>query len=294
LQFIQKEGGNISSLFPFMMSLFHVTGAYMDFSGPLDAANPPGRAYGCQFEVGGGFVPAGADPLHPVPHAVCYPLEGSALYLLTAAQGPVQKRYVLRHFILGYPSGAVVVGWYHDRLCDMLPSSMSVNDIEILSSDTKINMSRPALCAKTPEGRFITGPLWLGAFNPHDQKHLGPQWNQTPSFVLHGSGWYVPSWAFEPEGRAGIRTHKPQMMPRGSVQQDKQKPPAERVSPKTEPRSSLFQNKEAKDGKECLKQTKEYWSGLSTGGLVRSADQSDPNMPTYYDIRSMGGGQKNF
>ena len=94
------------------MSLFHVTGAYMDFSGPLDAANPPGRAYGCQFEVGGGFVPAGADPLHPVPHAVCYPLEGSALYLLTAAQGPVQKRYVLRHFILGYPSGAVVVGWY--------------------------------------------------------------------------------------------------------------------------------------------------------------------------------------
>lgn len=267
------------------MSRFHVTGAFMDFSGPLDPSTPskpsPGLAYGYTFQIGGNFMAAGQDPLHPAPHAVCYPLEGSALYILNA-QGPVKKRYALRHFILGYPSGAVVVGWYHNRVLDMTPSCMSLNDIKILSRDTKINMSNPALRARTQDGRFITGPVWLGAFNPRDQMHLGPQWNQTPSFVLHGSGWYVPSWIFEPMGRAGICTRKSYPLPLGSVETDRTTSPAKLVSPKTE---HLFhQNEEKKEGKECLKEAKD-WAGLSAGRLVRSEDQLDPCMPKYIDIR---------
>ena len=191
------------------MSLFRVAGAFMDVSGPSDSIGP---AYGSAFEVGGAVVPAGVDPYHPAAHAICYPLEGSALFILTA-QGPVEKRYVLRNFVLGYPNGCVVVGWYHDRLLDILPSRMCLNDIQILSTDLKINMCNPALYARTPEGRFITGPVWLGAFNPHNLIQLGPQWNQTPSFVLHGRGWYVPSWVFEPKGRVGVPVYEVQMLP---------------------------------------------------------------------------------
>lgn len=267
------------------MVFYRVMGAFLDWSGPEDSN---GGLCGCPFKIGGNFMPAGRGPHNMGPHAVCYPLEGSALYLLNA-QGPTKTRYVLRHFILDYPNG-VVVGWYHDRIMDIPPSEMGVNDIEIFYKDTKINMSKPALYAKTPEGRFITGPVWIGAFNPNDRAHLGPQWNETPNSVVHGKGWYVPSWVFEPNKRrglvrvlcahalpAGVSSPK---SPRAGPEPERQVIPTQGKYPAILPRPlSKFEKQ-----KGAVEEAKEPWKKMSSGRLVHEEDQEDPHMSTYVDL----------
>tara|TARA_B100000524_G_C23604469_1_gene353808 strand:- start:47 stop:898 length:852 start_codon:yes stop_codon:yes gene_type:complete len=267
------------------MAFYRVTGSFLDWSGPEDFDN---GLYGCAFEIGGNFVPASFGPHNMGPHAVCYPSEGSALYLLNA-QGPTKTRYVLRHFILDYPNG-VVVGWYHDRIMDIPPSEMCMNDIEIFSKDTKINMSKPALYAKTPEGRFITGPVWIGAFNPHDRVHLGPQWNETPNSVVHGMGWYVPSWVFEPDKRRGlVCVHKAHALP-----SDISSPKSPCVGPEPEHQVIPTQRKylailprplsKSDEQKGAVEEAKEFWKKRSSDRLVHKEDQEDLQMPTYVDL----------
>ena len=273
------------------MAYFRVTGAFLDWSGPEDFN---GGACGCAFEIGGNFIPVGVGPNNTGPHAVCYPLEASALYLLKA-HGSTGTRYIFRHFVLEYPSGAVVVGWYHDRIMDILPRDMNMNDIEIFSKDSKINMSHPALYAKTPEGRFITGPVWLGAFNPHDRVHLGPQWNETPNSVIHGFGWYVPSWVFEPEKRHGlVVSYKTHRLPEDGSTSGPTKPPVKRVAPKpqvTPPRKKyLAIQPKPQDGFEehksvdTIEEAKRLWKENSASRLVHKQDQEDVHMPTYTDL----------
>lgn len=275
------------------MTYFRVTGAFLDWSGPEDFN---GGACGCAFEIGGNVAPVGVGPNGMGPHAVCYPLEASALYLLKA-HGYTGKRYIFRHFVLEYPSGAVVVGWYHDRIMDMAPHDMNMNDIEIFSKDSKINMSQPALYAKTPEGRFITGPVWLGAFNPHDRVHLGPQWNETPISVIHGFGWYVPSWVFEPEKRRGlVVSYKTHRLPDDGSTSIPTKPAVKRVTFAPEPQVTPPRKKylaiqpKPEDGFEeqksvdAIEEAKRLWKENSAARLVRKQDQEDPHMPTYTDL----------
>lgn len=264
------------------MAFYRVTGAFLDWSGPEDFN---GGVCGCPFEIGGNFVPAGFGPRSMGPYAVCYPSENSALYLLNA-QGPTKTRYVLRHFILEYPNG-VVVGWYHDRIIDIKPSEMCMNDIEIFSRDTKINMSKPALHAKTPEGRFITGPVWIGAFNAHDRAHLGPQWNETPTSVIHGTGWYVPSWVFEPEKRRGlVCAHRTHALPGGCSSFRSPRISSEpKVSPARKYLAILPRPlSESEEQKGAVKEAKELWKKRSSDRLVHKEDQEDPRMPTYMDL----------
>ena len=85
-------------------------------------------------------------------------------------------------------------------------------------------------------------------------------------------------------GRAGICTRKSYPLPRGSVETDRTTSPVELVSPKTE---HLFHQKE------CLKEAKNLWAGLSAGRLVRSEDQLDPCMPTYIDTRLRASFEQN-
>ena len=161
----------------------------------------------------------GTDANFPWTYNIYYPAESSARYLMTAS-GPVRKRYLLRHFVLGYGNGGYVIGWYHDRVMDMHIDDMTVNDLKILTVDQKINMNLAALYARRPDGSFITGPVWLCALSETGIGYCragpsSPQWDKTPKFVVHGRGWFVPSWVVPPSElvRHCIEMHEPHELP---------------------------------------------------------------------------------
>lgn len=264
-----------------------VTGAYMDWSSPDHVES---RLSGCGIDIGTVCVPQGADAHHPWPHAVYYPLEGSALYICNA-QGPTRKRYVLRHFILGYPNGAFVVGWYHDRILDVPAGDVSMNDLHILSRDTRVNVSTAALHARAMTGLPIMGPVWYGAFNPQDLVHLGPQWNNKPSFVVHGWGWRVPSWVFELKHRAALLTHKPHDLPKDSVTSaaanSTQKKRYLTIQPRPEKDPEKDPEKQVGCRGHAAEEAKAIWQEASASRLAREEDQKDKKMPLYYDYSAV-------
>lgn len=252
----------------------------MDWSGPTYSES---RASGCRFQLGGSFVPRGANKHYSQAHALLYPLEGSALYVYNA-EGPTKQRYLFRHFILGYPNGCIVVGWYHNRVLDMSPSEMNTNDVEILSKDTRINWHKAALHAKTMEGDFIRGTVWLGAFNPHHLVHLGPQWHETPSFVLHGFGWNVPSWAFEPEKRVGVPHWKPHALP---ADYEVCTPKKRQYLPIQPGPGKISEEKSTGALQSVATEVRELWKKASANRLEHSEDQEESRMPTYYDYSAL-------
>ena len=179
---------------------------------------------GCHFLVQKVCVPERGDPQFPFQHNIYYPAEGSARYLMTAT-GPVRKRYVLRHFVLGYGNGGYVIGWYYDRIADIREDDMTMNDIIISEYDNLTNVSKAALYARKPNGGFIKGPVWLCALSSTGNAWCkqGPkdaQWDKRPVFVLHGRGWYVPSWIVPPNPLARhcrVTLRRPHELPEAGI-----------------------------------------------------------------------------
>ena len=302
--------------------------AYLDWSNPLDVSwlkgtsnsegSMPGgvreeRALGCHFVVGHQKIPC-TENTKDSHHAFLYPTEGSALYLLSC-NAPVSHRYTLRHFVADYPNGAHVVGWYYDRHDDIAQSAMDQNDIEIYFKDTCFNMSRPALHARKENGHFIRGPVWLACIARGESAPSQPQWNSVPTSILHGFGWYVPSWIFYPQCRAQVAHYNPYPLPdegqrrRRSQQQRRvtfekaiQRPSEQKtretktrdtqknyihIEPRPE-KSNLFHRRMPESQ---LEEVKTYWRreaermhSISAQRLVNPSDQSNKSMPTYTDF----------
>ena len=275
------------------------------------------RRAGRHFTVGTTDAPGFEKTRNPP--IVLYPLEASALYMMSL---PANGRYTLRHFVLDYGNGAYVVGWFYDRKKDIPEHEMDQNDIEIFYKDTLWNMSRPALHAKKDNGNFIRGPVWLACFSLGDNACQEPQWEAVPTSVIHGLGWHVPTWIFYPNCRRALSIWHHQVYPvpdegqrlREKHQQHHQHPqpffsravekPSEQKSPEAQaalqkkyvniqPKSSDSQLFLRRHPQKHLEEVKTYWRAeaeklklLSVKRLVNSDDQWDTNMPSYIDFNA--------
>ena len=82
-------------------------------------------------------------------------------------------------------------------------------------------MNLAALYARRPDGSPILGPVWLCALSETGEGYCfsgptTPQWNKKPKFVVHGKGWYVPSWVVPPSKlvrHCAIDMHRPHELP---------------------------------------------------------------------------------